>query len=50
MRINDIKTSKIKSKASKICPNLNPMAPREPQTNISLKQLTEIEAYLLDEI
>ena len=34
---------------SKIYPDLNPTAPQEPQTNC-LKKLTEIEAYLLDEI
>ena len=34
---------------SKIYPNLNPTAPQEPQT-YQLKKLTEIEAYLLDEI
>ena len=34
---------------SKIYPNLNPVAPQEPQT-YRLKKLTEIEAYLLDEI
>ena len=35
--------------ASKIYPDLNPATPREPQT-YRLKKLTEIEAYLLDEI
>ena len=34
---------------SKIYPDLNPATPREPQT-YRLKKLTEIEAYLLDEI
>ena len=34
---------------SKIYPNLNPTVPQEPQT-YQLKKLTEIEAYLLDEI
>ena len=34
---------------SKIYPDLNPTAPQEPQT-YRLKKLTEIEAYLLDEI
>ena len=34
---------------SKIYPDLNPTAPQEPQTNC-LKELTKIEAYLLDEI
>ena len=34
---------------SKIYPDLNPTAPQEPQT-YCLKKLTEIEAYLLDEI
>ena len=34
---------------SKIYPDLNPTAPQKPQTNC-LKKLTEIEAYLLDEI
>ena len=34
---------------SKIYPDLNPATPREPQT-YHLKKLTEIEAYLLDEI
>ena len=34
---------------SKIYPDLNPVAPQEPQT-YRLKKLTEIEAYLLDEI
>ena len=32
---------------SKIYPDINPTAPQEPQT--SLKKLTEIGAYLLDE-
>ena len=35
--------------ASKIYPDLNPTAPQEPQT-YRLKKLTEIEAYLLNEI
>ena len=34
---------------SKIYPDLNPTAPQEPQTYY-LKNLAEIEAYLLDEI
>ena len=34
---------------TKIYPDLNPMAPQEPQT-YRLKHLTEIEAYLLDQI
>ena len=34
---------------SNIYPDLNPTAPQEPQT-YRLKKLTEIEAYLLDEI
>ena len=34
---------------SKIYPDLNPTASQEPQT-YRLKKLTEIEAYLLDEI
>ena len=34
---------------SKIYPDLNPMAPQEPQT-YRLKHLTEIEAYLFDQI
>ena len=34
---------------TKIYPDLNPTAPQEPQT-YRLKKLTEIEAYLLDEI
>ena len=33
----------------KIYPDLNPTAPQEPQT-YRLKKLTEIEAYLLDQI
>ena len=32
-----------------ICPDLNPTAPQEPQT-YRLQKLTEIEAYLLNEI
>ena len=34
---------------TKIYPDLNPTAPQEPQT-YRLKKLTEIEAYLLNEI
>ena len=34
---------------SKIYPDLKPAAPQEPQT-YCLRRLTEIEAYLLDEI
>ena len=34
---------------TKVYPDLNPMAPQEPQI-YRLKKLTEIEAYLLDEI
>ena len=34
---------------TKIYPDLNPMAPQEPQT-YRLQNLTEIEAYLLNEI
>ena len=34
---------------SKIYPGLNPTAPQEPQA-YRLKKITEIEAYLLDEI
>ena len=34
---------------NKIYPDLNPMAPQEPQT-CRLKKLTEIEAFFLDEI
>ena len=34
---------------TKIYPDLNPTGPQEPQT-YRLKKLTEIEAYLLDEI
>ena len=34
---------------SKIYPHLNSTAPQEPQT-YRIKELTEIEAYLLDEI
>ena len=34
---------------SKIYPDLNPTAPPESQAH-SLKELTEIEAYLLDEM
>ena len=34
---------------TKIYPDLNPTAPQEPQT-YRLKQLTEIEAFFLDEI
>ena len=34
---------------SKIYPDLNPTAPQEPKT-YRLKKLTEVEAYLLDEI
>ena len=34
---------------TKIYPDLNPTEPQEPQT-YWLKKLTEIEAYLLDEI
>ena len=34
---------------TKICPDLNPTAPQEPQT-YRLKKLTEIEAFFLDEI
>ena len=37
------------NETSKIYPDLNPTAPQEPQTYL-LKKLTEIEAYLLDEI
>ena len=37
------------NEASKIYPDLNPTAPQEPQA-YRLKKLTEIEAYLLDEI
>ena len=36
-------------KITKIYPDLNPTAPQEPQT-YCLKKLTEIEAYLLEEI
>ena len=34
---------------SKIYPDLNPTAPQEPQA-YRLKKMTEVEAYLLDEI
>ena len=34
---------------TKIYPDLNPTTPQEPQT-CRLKKLTEIEAYLLDQI
>ena len=34
---------------SKIYPELNPITPQEPQT-YRLKKLTEVQAYLLDEI
>ena len=34
---------------SKIYPDLNPAIPQEPQT-YRLKKLTEVEAYLVDEI
>ena len=34
---------------TKIYPDLNPTGPQEPQT-YHLKKLTEIEAYLIDEI
>ena len=37
------------NKTSKIYPDLNPTATQEPQT-YRLKKLTEIEAFLLDEI
>ena len=37
------------NETSKIYPDLNPTAPQEPQA-YRLKKLTEIEAYLLDEI
>ena len=37
------------NETSKIYPDLNPTAPQEPRT-YRLKKLTEIEAYLLDEI
>ena len=37
------------NETNKIYPDLNPTAPQEPQT-YRLKKLTEIEAYLLDEI
>ena len=37
------------NKTSKIYPDLNPMAPQEPQT-FRLKKLTEIKAFFLDEI
>ena len=37
------------NETSKIYPNLNPTALQEPQA-YCLKKLTEIEAYLLDEI
>ena len=37
------------NETSKICPYLNPTAPQEPQT-YRLEKLTEIEAYLLNEI
>ena len=37
------------NETSKIYPDLNPMAPQEPQT-YRLKKLTAIEAYLLNEI
>ena len=37
------------NETSKIYPDLNPTAPQEPQT-YRLKKLTEIEAYLLNEI
>ena len=37
------------NRTSKIYPDLNPTAPQEPQT-YGLTKLTEIEAYLLDEI
>ena len=37
------------NETSKIYPDLNPTAPQEPQ-KYRLKKLTEIEAYLLDEI
>ena len=37
------------SETSKIYPDLNPTAPQEPQT-YRLKKLTEIEAYLLNEV
>ena len=45
-----IKTTSIcDNETSKIYPDLNPTAPQEPQA-YQLKKLTEIEAYLLDEI
>ena len=37
------------NETSKIYPDSNPKAPQEPQT-YRLKKLTEIEAYLLEEI
>ena len=37
------------NETSKIYPDLNPMAPQEPQT-YRLKKLTEIETFFLDEI
>ena len=43
MSIHDNETT------SKIYPDLKPTAPQEPQT-YCLRRLTEIEAYLLDEI
>ena len=36
-------------KISKVCPDVNPTAPQDPQT-CSLKKLTESESNLLDEI
>ena len=39
----------IHNNETKIYPDLNPTSPEEPQT-YCLKKLTEIEAYLLEEI